>query len=596
MTDRVRLRFTDSRRLTGPNVYFSVCGVVLEAFEEAHDDARRAAWQSLVSQTAQALHWPAPVFHMKRHPKGATLAFTAPLDLLYTAVELNDWAWLSVLGQDVLFAPGHPSVTDGSSAFQTLQCLARAERQPDLMAFIDKAAENNWPVLTDDDLISIGYGEHVQVWPRHEVPDLSVLDAPAPPHMPIALVTGSNGKTTSVRLLSAMVRANGLACGHSCTDGLFFNGELVEADDYSGPGGARATLRHPQVQAAVLETARGGLLRRGLGCSNADVALVTNISEDHFGEYGVFTLDDLAQVKLSVSKGLRPGGYLVLNAADPMLVKHGSAYAGHAAWFAADWHNPHLQQAHEKGLPVCGVSDGRLRLDSAGHTHDLGAIDDMPLSFRSMARYNIENMAGAALTALLMGTPVAAIAQTLARFGSGHADNPGRLQSWRFEDVQVLMDYAHNPQGMQGFLAIARDFTGSGRLAVLLGQAGNREDADIRKLADSVAAFHPDLVVLKDMAGYERGREIGEVPAILRDQLLACGLRAADVQICLDEVQAVRLILAWAHAGDVLALPVHGLNERNAVQNLLDIMQVQGWRSGQDLPELPPSAESGAEL
>ncbi|HWR96719.1 MAG TPA: cyanophycin synthetase, partial [Arenimonas sp.] len=231
-------------------------------------------------------------------------------------------------------------------------------------------------------------------------------------------------------------------------------------------------------------------------------------------------------------------------------------------------------------------------LDAAGIAHDLGAIDDMPLSFRSMARYNIENMAGAALTALLMDMPVTVIAQTLACFGSGHDDNPGRLQSWQFADVQVFMDYAHNPEGMQGFLAIARAFSGSGRLAVLLGQAGNREDADIRKLAASVAAFQPDLAVLKDMAGYERGREVGEVPGLLRDELMRCGMPDAAIRVCLDEVQAVRSILAWAQAGDVLALPVHGLKERTAVQNLLDAMQAQGWRSGQALPDLPPVPET----
>jgi UDP-N-acetylmuramyl tripeptide synthase len=590
------MRFSDSRRLTGPNVYFDVCGVVLEAFEEARDPERLARWRQCVLQAADALAWPEPAFHLKQHPKGATLAFSAPFDQLYCATEVNEWAWSTAIGQAVMYAPGHADATDGACALKTLQLLAGAEAEPALMAFLDRAAETDWPVLADDDQLSIGFGTHVQVWPRREVPELSVLEAIAPEPMPIAMVTGSNGKTTSVRLLSAIVRASGLACGHCCTDGLFFNGELVEADDYSGPAGARATLRHPQVQAAVLETARGGLLRRGLACQDADVALVTNISEDHFGEYGVFTLDDLAQVKLSVAKGLRTGGWLVLNAADPMLLKHGPGYAGNSAWFAADWHNPHLQRMLAAGLPVCGVIDGHLRLEAKGHAYDLGAVDDMPLSFRSMARYNIENLAGTALSALLMGMPVSEIARTLGRFGSGHADNPGRLQSWRFADVQVLMDYAHNPEGMQGFLAIARAFTGSGRLAVLLGQAGNREDADIRKLAASLAGFHPDLAVLKDMAGYERGREVGEVPGILRDELLRCGMPDDAVSTCLDEVQAVRLILAWAQSGDVLALPVHGLNERNAVQDLLDAMQAQGWRSGQALPELPPSTESGVEL
>ena len=334
--------------------------------------------------------------------------------------------------------------------------------------------------------------------------------------------------------------------------------------------------------------------------ANAKPGIVRPDAPAHTSTHGfsqfMFGTDDLAQVKLSVSKGLRSDGWLVLNAADPMLLKHGSAYTGNIAWFAADWHDPHLQRMRAAGVPVCGASDGHLRLVATGQEYDLGAIDDMPLSFRSMARYNIENLAGTALSALLMGMPVSVIVRTLARFGSGHADNPGRLQSWQFADVQVLMDYAHNPEGMQGFLAIARAFTGSGRLAVLLGQAGNREDADIRKLAASVAGFHPDLAVLKDMAGYERGREVGEVPDILRDQLLQCGMPDAKIRICLDEVQAVRLILTWAQAGDVLALPVHGLNERNAVQGLLDVMQVQGWRSGQALPELPPSTENPDEL
>jgi UDP-N-acetylmuramyl tripeptide synthase len=274
-----------------------------------------------------------------------------------------------------------------------------------------------------------------------------------------------------------------------------------------------------------------------------------------------------------------------------MLVKHAAARSVPCAWFAADWHNPHLQQALAEGLPVCGVSAGRLRVEHAGEAYDLGALEAMPLSFRGLARYNVENLAGAVLAAFLMGLPLQSIVQTLADFGAGQNDNPGRLQSWQFADTQVFMDYAHNPEGMHGFLEIAHA-CGADRLAVLLGQAGNREDADIRKLAAAVAAFHPDLVVLKEMAGYERGREPGEVPGILRNELSRCGIPDAAVQVCLDEVQAVRSILLWARAGDVLALPVHGLEERAAVQRLLDAMQEIGWRAGQALPELPVLASN----
>jgi cyanophycin synthetase len=384
-----------------------------------------------------------------------------------------------------------------------------------------------------------------------------------------------------------VARAAGYACGHNCTDGLFFNGMLVEADDYSGPAGARATLRHPRVEAAILETARGGLLRRGLATDQALAALVTNISEDHFGEYGVFSLDDLAQVKLTVAKGLRPDGRLVLNAGDPMLLKHGEALRGNTAWFAVDWNCAALQLKLEQGAAVCAVDDGHLSLHADGIVHDLGSIDAMPLSFNGVARYNIENLAGAALCAHVLGFRLEAIKAVLSGFGRANADNPGRLQHWRFQDVRVLLDYAHNPEGMQGFLGIAQAVRGQGRLAVLLGQAGNRENDDIVKLAECVAQFHPELVVLKDMAGYERGREPGEVPALLRSALMMQGVSDDAVLTRLDEREAVRQILQWARPGDVLALPVHGLSEREAVHALLDAMSAANWQAGLPVPEWP---------
>ncbi len=139
--------------------------------------------------------------------------------------------------------------------------------------------------------------------------------------IPKAVVTGSNGKTTSVRLLAAMLRAHGLTPGYSSTDGLMVDGACIDAGDYSGPVGARTVLRHPRVQAAVLETARGGLLRRGLVARDASVALVTNVSADHFGEYGIHTLDDIAAVKLTVAKALAGDGVLVVNADDPVLMR-----------------------------------------------------------------------------------------------------------------------------------------------------------------------------------------------------------------------------------------------------------------------------------
>lgn len=581
------MALTDSRRLTGPNVYFDRTAAALEALAQTVSDAQIGLWQSQVESIASALNWPEPAFYVKCHAKGATLAFTAPLDQLYCATEINEWAWSAVCGDNAQYAPAFPDIHDVGAAINTFQRVAASEAESLLLDFIADAEARDWPVLLDEDSISVGFGAQARCWPRQFFPENPSLPDTIPESIPIAMVTGSNGKTTSVRLLAAMARAAGLASGHNCTDGLFFNGVLVEADDYSGPAGARATLRHPGVEAAILETARGGLLRRGLATNQADAALITNISEDHFGEYGVFSLDDLAQVKLTVAKGLKPAGRLVLNAGDPMLLKHGDGLRPDSAWFAADWACAELQSKLARGAAVCAVDHGHLSLHADGIVHDLGPVEQMPLSFNGVARYNIENLAGAALCAHVLGFGLDAIKATLSGFGRGNADNPGRLQQWRFRDVHVFLDYAHNPEGMQGFLGIAQAVRGPGRLAVLLGQAGNRENDDIVKLAECAAQFHPELVVLKDMAGYERGREPGEVPALLRSALMMQGMSEDVVVTRLDELDAVRWILQWAQTGDVLALPVHGLIEREAVQGLLDGLLAADWQAGQAVPEWP---------
>jgi cyanophycin synthetase len=586
------MALTDSRRLTGPNVYFNQPAVALEALAIDVNDSQLALWQANVERLSTALHWPAPMVYMKGHAKGATLAFTAPPDQLYCATEINEWSWSVVCGDGSQFSPAFPSIDDVESAIQYFRKVAGAEAEPLLFEFIAKAEAKGWPVLLDEDTVSIGFGAQSRSWPRQPFSDFPDLPKSTVKQIPIAMVTGSNGKTTSVRLLAAMARAAGFSSGHNCTDGLFFNGQLVEADDYSGPAGARATLRHPGVEAAILETARGGMLRRGLATNQADAALITNISEDHFGEYGVFNLDDLARVKLTVAKGLKPDGRLVLNAGDPMLVKHGDGLRANTAWFSADWECPQLQSQLAQGATVCAVDNGHLSLHADAIVHDLGPVEAMPLSLNGVARYNIENLAGAALCAYVLGFGIDAIKSTLANFGSENADNPGRLQRWTFNDVRVLLDYAHNPQGMSGFLAIAQALRGQGRMAVLLGQAGNRENDDIVKLAECVAVFHPELIVLKDMVGYERGREPGEVPALLRSALTMQGISDESVVTELNELEAVRQILQWAQPGDVLALPVHGLVEREAVHGLLDNMAAANWRVSDSVPEWSLPSES----
>lgn len=596
--------FEDSRRQTGPNLYFARPGVVLETLGPlARDADAHARWRANVLRACDALAWPAPALCVRVHASGAALAFTAPEDRLLAATEVNEWAWCAAVDDRHFHAPGFPLAADDARAFDTLRRAAAAEANPALLALLAAADAREVPALLDDEALTLGLGARGRSWALDTLPAVDAVPWDALGRVPTALVTGSNGKTTTTRLLAAMLRAHGLRTAHSCTDGLLIGREapleVLESGDYSGPGGARQLLRRDDVQAAVLETARGGILRRGLALRRADVAVVTNISADHFGEYGIHSLDDLAGVKLTVARAVAERGWLVLNAADPLLRAHGARAASRIAWFDARGIRPGsdpgtADDPADAPAPRCLHLGGRLWLHVGdggpheGSVHDLGAVADMPLTLGGSAGYNIANAAAASLAAHLLGVSVDTIADTLAVFGRDHADNPGRLQRWRFGDLRVFLDYAHNPEGLDGLLAIVagahRDGTADGRLGMILGQAGNRGDAEIRDLAAAAAAYRPDLVLLKDIDGYMRGRAAGEVAAVIADELQRRGLSPDAVRPCLREQDAARELLQWAQDGDTLVMPLHGYAARDEVAGLLDALDAGGWRPGQGLP------------
>ena len=601
MTETAPAPFDESRRLTGPNLYFAGTGAALETgIGAAVPDAVLEEWRARVTQARAALSWADGEMVLRRHASGVSLAFTAPFDQLYAATDVNEWAWLTSLHQHgkldphaVPFSPGHAAVWDDAQAMRTLAAAARAEHRPALHALASAADAHALPFLADDDDVSIGLGHGSSRWPVDALPSVQGIDWPSLHAIPTALVTGSNGKTTTVRLLSAIWRRNGRQTVHSCTDGLYLDGRLLEGGDYSGPAGARTVLRNPLAEAAILETARGGLLRRGLALQHADVAVVTNVQPDHFGEYGIHDLDDLTQVKLTVARAIQRGGTLVLNADDAQLRRHAAALSCPLAWFALDHDDPFLAQQRAAGIATCGVRNDRLIAARAGHEHDLGIVIDMPITFAGSARHNIANIAAAALAALHMGVDATVIADTLARFGSDRHDNPGRLQRWALGDVVVLLDYAHNPDGLRHLLALAAgERRGEGGLRLLLGQAGNRGDADIAGLAAVPAESAPALVVLKDIQGYERGRRDGEVAGILRTALSRHGVDTTRIHIELDESRAVRHLLQSARAGDVIVLPVHSAAGRQHVDYLLAQLQAHRWHAGQPLP--PPQPDNAA--
>lgn len=598
--------FEDSRRLTGSNLFFDASGAVLETRGVIVDDALLAAWRERVARARTWLQWPdraaksrrpralarAGSVSIRRHATGTSLALAAPVDQLFTATEINEWAFCASLAEadpvqwdrlesDLIEAartaaasaresmePGSrppipvafaaaPPVLDERAAFDRFSALSKIEGSPRLRSLVAAADERALLHVLDDDQLTLGSGVGGRTWPIDALPDASEVPWADLRAVPAAVVTGSNGKTTTVRLLAACARAQGWRDGYNCTDGLFVQGEQIESGDYSGPVGTRTILRDSRVEAALLETARGGILRRGLAAERARVAVITNISSDHFGEYGVHDLAGLADVKLVVASVVDDDGLLVLNADDALLRARSDDLDCPIGWFSRDYDHPILKAHRARGGATSGVRDGRL-IVSRNIEVDLGAIADMPLTVDGNAEYNVSNIAGAALAALELGVSSATIADVLARFGADPADNPGRLMRYDYRGAQVLIDYAHNPEGLSGLMTVAARLPRTGRLAVLLGQAGNREDADIERLAAAAAGFKPDFVLIKEIETYLRGRAPGETPALIRSALLRAGVSEAALEMCGSEAGAVRRMLEWARPGDVLVVPVHG--------------------------------------
>ncbi len=580
--------FDGSRRLTGPNLFFSTTGAILEARGvAAKNDLAHQRWQQLASEMCVALGWDMSGinFVIRVHREMTSLVLSAPLDQLFTATEVNEWAWLSAVAymHPELVVTNATNATNGTTerendvgdmvaALARLRKESAAEHNPALMKLVAAAAIHQQSLLIDEDRVSIGGGVGALSYPIDALPVADKIDWTAVHAIPTVLVTGSNGKTTTVRLIAAMAKAAQRVPGYSCTEGVFVDGEQLAAGDYSGPGGARSVLRDPRVDCAILETARGGMLRRGLAVAHAGVAVVTNISADHFGEYGVDSLDDLADAKLIVAHALDKRGCLVTNADDPVLVRRSGHLWPKLALFAGDYQHTLLQKNRAQGGSVCGVENGKLKMFHQQTEHDLGAINAMPLTVDGSAAYNVANISAAVLAASMLGFSPAIIAGVLANFGRSRFDNPGRLEYWEMDGVHVFVDYAHNPAGLSGLLTVAnhRRLPKGGRLGLLLGQAGNREDDDIEALAKTAAAFAPDLILLKDIDGMLRGRDAGEVPDLLRATLLLAGITAEKIIVGQTELAAAKQLVAWAKPADVVVLPMHNVEARALMHTWLD--------------------------
>ena len=386
---------------------------------------------------------------------------------------------------------------------------------------------------------------------------LAVEPGPAPtvpdPTIPVIAVTGTNGKTTTVRLLSHLVRSAGRSAAYSSTDGVYLNDRLVEEGDYSGFGGAARALAQPGVEVAVLETARGGILLRGIGTLHNDVAVVTNVSADHLGLHGIQTIDQLAEVKSTITRITRQEGWDVLNADDPRVLAMRRVVSGRPWLFSLDPDHPGLRVALEEGGRATTVIDGRLTvLQPGAEPRHLVSLLDVPLTLAGVSTNNTMNAMAGASAALAVGLPERAVVRGLKTFVLDEETNPGRANIYELDGRIVVIDYAHNPAGMAGMIELCRGVRPpGGEIWLAFGTAGDRTDELLHEVG-YVAARGAEHVAIAELLHYLRGRDREDVSGRLRAGAIDGG--ANDAPVFEDEVHAMTWMLERSRRNDVVAV------------------------------------------
>ncbi|MBP6996411.1 MAG: cyanophycin synthetase [Phycicoccus sp.] len=432
----------------------------------------------------------------------------------------------------------------------------------------------------------------------------------APSRVPIVAVTGTNGKTTTSRMIAHIMKGTGRNVGMTSTDGIVIDERLVYKADASGPKSARMVLQNPRVDFAVLEVARGGILREGLGTDRHDVAVVTNVAADHLGLRGIDTVEQLADVKAVVVEAVPRDGFAVLNADDKLVRSMRRRCSGSVIWFSTqppgskvreliDDHCRHggravVLEPTERGDMIV-IRHGRRSMQLAW-THLL------PATFGGTAMFNVANAMAAAGAAFAIGTGLHEIRQGLRTFTTSYYLSPGRMNQLSIENVDVFVDYCHNAPGMRVLGDFVERYAHTKEGAADLGKisrigmiatAGDRRDDDMRELG-AIAADHFDVLVVREDQR-PRGRRPGEVADLVAQGARARmeqGARCRQVEIVLDEVAAVRHVMARANPGDIAVLCVdqHGL-VMNELEQITHQAQA-GTRTSDSVadPDLDPEA------
>ena len=398
-----------------------------------------------------------------------------------------------------------------------------------------------------------------------------VIDMLYPPgkasRIPIIAVTGTNGKTTTTRLLAHIVKNNGYKVGFTTSDGIYVQNHMMEKGDTTGPVSAEYILKDPTVEFAVLETARGGILRSGLGFSRCDIAIITNIQEDHLGLSDIHTLDDLARVKSTVVKSVKKDGWAILNAEDDQCLKIANELSCNVAYFSMDENNPKVKQFSKEGKIVAVYENGYITIKKGEWKIRVERATHVPLTMGGKAKFMIANVLAATLAAYLQGFKTEDISLSLQTFIPSAAQTPGRMNIFEFKKFKVLIDFAHNPSGYKGVEEYLSSVDATKKIGIIAG-VGDRRDEDIKECAMIAARMFDHIIIRQEK--YLRGRTEEEIIGLIMEGIAESG-RNVTHEIISKEVEAIKHAINNAQEGSfITALSDVVTNAINIVQEYLD--------------------------
>ncbi|MDY0930334.1 cyanophycin synthetase [Chryseobacterium sp. CFBP8996] len=381
--------------------------------------------------------------------------------------------------------------------------------------------------------------------------------------IPIIAVTGTNGKTTTTRLISHIVKNNGYRVGFTTSDGIYIQNTMLTKGDTTGPISAEFILKDPTVEFAVLETARGGILRSGLGFSQCDIGVLTNIKEDHLGMNDIHNLKDLTKVKRVVLDSVKKNGWSVLNAEDEYSMRIINDLPSNVAIFSLDENNEYIKKFAKEGRITCVYEEGFVTIKKGDWKIRIGKVKDFPITMEGKAKFMIDNVLAASLACYLYGFGIEDISNSLRTFIPSAQLTPGRLNVFKFKNFKVLIDFAHNPAGYEAIEDYLKNVESTKKIGIISG-VGDRRDEDIR-LCGKIAGRMFDHIIIRNEK-HLRGRTEEEINGLIIDGMQASG-RDVSYETIPKEIDALKHAMGMAEEGTFIT----ALSD--VISNAIDLVQ-----------------------